>query len=62
MAQAEAWDLWLECRSQQAIAESVGVDQKTISNWLGETADSRDFLAPPASRQHFDTSNRLDKD
>lgn len=52
--QARAWDLWLDCQTQQEIAATVGVDQKTVSNWLGENAKSRDFLEPPESRQHFD--------
>lgn len=50
----QAWDLWLDCHTQTAIAEKVGVDQKTVSNWLGEIQSVGDFLEPPASRQHFD--------
>jgi hypothetical protein len=52
--QARAWDMWLDCRSQEQIAEAVGVAQPTISGWLSETADLREFIDPPASRQHFD--------
>ena len=32
----------------------MSVDQKTVSNWLGEIRNSGKFLEPPASRQHFD--------
>ena len=40
--------------SQREIAESISVDQKTVSNWLGEMAALPKFLEPPSSRQHFD--------
>jgi hypothetical protein len=52
--QDKVWDLWLDCRAQGDIGDEIGVDQKTVSNWLGEYADSRKFLDPPESRQHFD--------
>jgi hypothetical protein len=52
--QAKAWDLWLDCLGQDEIAAEIGVSQPTISGWLSETADSRKFIEPPASRQHFD--------
>ena len=52
--QEKAWDLHLDCLSQVEIAEQVSVDQKTVSNWLGEIRNSGKFLEPPASRQHFD--------
>jgi hypothetical protein len=41
-------------RLWQQIADELGVDQKTISTWLGETAGLPEFLEPPESRQHFD--------
>lgn len=53
-AQAKAWDLWLDCNTQESIADHVGVTQRTVSNWLEENAKLRDFLEPPESRQHFD--------
>lgn len=52
--QDRTWDMWLDCNSQQAIADTIGVDQKTISNWLGEIRNCGNFLEPPESRQHFD--------
>ncbi|HXE88776.1 MAG TPA: class I SAM-dependent methyltransferase, partial [Hyphomicrobiaceae bacterium] len=52
--QAAAWDLWLDCWSERAIAECVGVPQSTIGDWLTEIGKNPDFGQPPASRQHFD--------
>lgn len=51
-AQAQALDMWLDCRSQADIADSIGVDEATVSRWLqdGKSAE----MQPPASRQHFD--------
>lgn len=49
-----AIDLWLDCWPQQRIADDIGVDQKTVSNWLGDFQSIGEFLEPPASRQHFD--------
>ncbi len=50
----QAWDLWLDCRTEQAIADEVGVAQKTVSNWLSNFGESSEFTKPPASLQHFD--------
>jgi DNA-binding XRE family transcriptional regulator len=44
----------LDCQSQIAIAGAVGVDQKTISNWIQKIRECADFVEPPSSRQHFD--------
>lgn len=33
---ADARDLWLACHTQEEIAESVGVTDQTIANWLRE--------------------------
>jgi len=55
--QARAWDLWLDCQSQDYIAQQIGVTQRTISAWLEERANLREFLDPPDSRQHFDIWN-----
>lgn len=52
--QAKAWDLWLDCLSQDAIGDAIGVDQKTVHNWLKEKTADADFSLAPASRQHFD--------
>lgn len=52
--QAKAWDLWLECWTQQAIAEKLNLPQQTISGWLTEYPTHCDFGKPTASRQHFD--------
>lgn len=61
--QGKAWDMWLDCQSARQIAESVGVDHKTITQWCGELA-SNDGNSPPSSRQHFDVWNfqSADKD
>ena len=53
-AQAAAWDMWLDCASQTTIAEAIGVEQRTISNWLEKIRDCGKFLEQPDSRQHFD--------
>lgn len=52
--QDRAWDLWLDCLTQEAIAEAIGAEQRTVSNWLEEIRKCGDFLEPPDSRQHFD--------
>jgi hypothetical protein len=52
--QGRAWEMWLDCATQTETAEAIGVDQKTISNWLGDYAKSQNFLQAPESRQHFD--------
>lgn len=52
--QARAFDLWLECWTQQAIADETGMSQQTVSDWVTENRKSADFGKPPASRQHFD--------
>lgn len=61
--QAKAWDMHLDCMTQQAIADALGVTQKTVSNWLENLGQRSDFSNPPASRQHFDVwSFGSDKD
>lgn len=50
--QSKAWDIWLDCFEQKAIAENIGVDEATISRWLQERKSAE--MQPPASRQHFD--------
>ena len=53
-AQAKAWDLWLDCWTQEAIADHVGVGQTTVGEWLPDSAELRKSIEPPESRQHFD--------
>lgn len=51
---AKAWDMWLDCGTQQQIADELDIPQRTISNWISKfTMDSK-FTNPPDSRQHFD--------
>ena len=53
-AKAKAWDMWLDCNTQETIAAAVGVDRTTVGNWMGISAELREFAEPPESRQHFD--------
>ena len=54
--QDKAWDLWLDCYSEQAIADELGgdVDRRTVNNWVGNYRKDAQFSEPPESRQHFD--------
>lgn len=52
--QARAWDMWLDCHEQQAIADGIGIDQATVSRWLMQNRESAEMHEPPESRQHFD--------
>jgi hypothetical protein len=71
-AQDRAYDLWLDCYSQRAIAETIGKEypafadtgQKTINDWLERISANADFRSPPASLQHFDVWSfaKADKD
>lgn len=59
---ARAWDLWLDCAPQDAIADDLGVTQQTVSNWIQNLRSVGDFVEPPGSTaaapwgnvQHFD--------
>lgn len=52
--QAKALDMWLDCHTQQEIADEIGVEQPTIHNWIiNFEKDFRSYNAPE-SRQHFD--------
>jgi len=53
-AQAKAWDLWLDCKTEQEVADAIGVDQATAHRWINANAADAVFALPPASRQHFD--------
>ena len=63
--QSRAYDLWLDCHSQRAIAEIIGkeftsfadVTQPTIKSSLDKKSADTGNLSPPASRQHFDVWN-----
>jgi hypothetical protein len=55
--QEKAWDLWLDCWTQEAIAEEVGVTDRTIRDWVAEKKELVPDFPPPASRQHFDVWN-----
>ena len=52
--QERAWDMWLDCHTQQQIADAVGVTQQAIAQWLQEMAVLPKLVEPPESRQHFD--------
>lgn len=52
--QDKAWDLWLDCRTMQSIADEIGVLRKTADDWIGEERSSAAFATPPDSRHHFD--------
>jgi len=52
--QERAWDLWLDCREQDDIAQTVGRPQQTISGWLTEKRKDPLFGTAPESRRHFD--------
>ena len=53
-AKAKAWDMWLDCNTQETIAAAVGVTQQAVGGWLQISAELREFVEPPESRQHFD--------
>jgi hypothetical protein len=46
--------LWLDCNTEQSVANAIGIDQKTAHNWIKEFSANADFSLAPASRQHFD--------
>jgi len=53
--QVVAWDLWLDCHSEQEIAERLGVGLDTVNVWIAlEKSAPR---TPPDSQQHFDVWN-----
>jgi DNA-binding transcriptional regulator YdaS (Cro superfamily) len=53
-AQAAAWDAWLDCHSERAIAEMLGVTQPAVGDWVKEKRSSAGIFQAPESRQHFD--------
>lgn len=52
-AQQLAWDMWLDCHTQQQIADAVGVAQPTVVSWVSEMADVPKLIEPPESLQDF---------
>jgi DNA modification methylase len=60
--QNRAYDLWLDCHSQRAIAKAISdeypafaeITQQTMTNWLNKFTTDAANLSPPESRQHFD--------
>ncbi len=52
--QERAWDMWLDCHTQQAIADELGTSQPTVNDWLSKREQDSGFDNPPESRQHFD--------
>jgi transposase len=49
-----AWDMWLDCKTEQQIADAIQVHQTTVGEWIKEKRQLPEFLSPPESRQHFD--------
>jgi hypothetical protein len=61
--QAKAWDLWLDCRTQDEIGKYLDTPQKTISNWVSSQERQLSEMAnapgatdekPWGNIQHFD--------
>lgn len=61
--QSRAWELWLDCLTQDQIAEHIGEPRKTISNWVSGQNDRLSQMAivpgesderPWGNVQHFD--------
>jgi hypothetical protein len=60
--QDKAWDLWLDCYTEQGIADEMNIPRDTIHTWLVEKRKDADFNKPPGSTdkqpwgniQHFD--------
>lgn len=51
---AKAWDMWLDCHTQEAIADELEVSQPTVREWIIDFGNSSEIYNPPESRQHFD--------
>lgn len=52
-----SWDRWLDCYTQQEIADEIGVSREAISDWVGNFRTNSKYTMPPESRQHFDVWN-----
>ena len=46
--------MWLDCKTEQQIADAIQVHQTTVGEWIKEKRQLPEFLSPPESRQHFD--------
>jgi DNA methylase len=44
--QERAWDLWLDCWTQQTIANELGESKQTINNWLSKRGTEFQDLTP----------------
>lgn len=60
---AQAWDLWLNCLTQEQIADELDTPRRTIANWLdGQNMQMHEMAKPPGATdekpwgnvQHFD--------
>lgn len=51
---ARAWDLWLDCHTQDAVGEQLGVPRQTVAEWLADFGKVAETGQAPESRQHFD--------
>lgn len=50
-----AYDLWLDCLTQEQIAKRLGVTQRTVSNWVSNSRQMAESSSePPDPRQDFD--------
>lgn len=45
--QAVAWNLWLDCWTQEEIAQEIGVHQTTVGDWIKDFGTNPIFLKPP---------------
>jgi hypothetical protein len=50
---AKAWDLWLDCLTEQAISDDIGVPQQTV-NRITQKRNDPELGNAPDRRQHFD--------
>ena len=55
--QEKAWDLWLDCHTEQEVADAVDIARRTVSDWLSEKRKVAETAKPPDSQQHFDVWN-----
>ena len=51
---SRARDLWLDCLTQQEIADAIGVSIGTVNGWVSDSDWQSNFEQAPESRQHFD--------
>jgi hypothetical protein len=59
----KAIDMWLNCHTQEDIAEFIGVPQRTLSDWISGYRKLAETTKPPTSLQTFDVWNfKIDKE